>query len=306
MDFSPTLPPRIVQDPGWIEPLPHGLDASNRPPEQRPGRGRWIVRGVAAALLLLILLVGWLAVTAPLSKSLQPIAPPQMTLLASDGTPIARNGAVVEAPVRVRELPAHVVEAFLAIEDRRFSLGPFELASQISLRLRSATSGSASFPKAPGTRSAAWPPPSRPPGPNGFAATGPLPSFDLDPSDRQDSVCVTKLKSGPRTGPTENVMTKLLALATAVVFAISSFAATAQAGMRVGIGIGVGGVALGALGAMSNGGTAAARHAIQLAQERACFPPREGPVTHAKKSKSEPTQEASKEPPRPLRLRCQH
>jgi penicillin-binding protein 1A len=67
-----------------------------------------------------MVLVAWLAFTAPLSKSLQPIVPPQITLLASDGTPIARNGAIVEEPVRVKRLPPHVVQAFLAIEDRRF------------------------------------------------------------------------------------------------------------------------------------------------------------------------------------------
>src|SRR5690606_19106659 len=55
-----------------------------------------------------------------LSKSLQPIAPPQITLLAADGTPIARNGAIVDEPIQVEELPPHVVQAFLAIEDRRF------------------------------------------------------------------------------------------------------------------------------------------------------------------------------------------
>jgi len=80
----------------------------------------WIVRGIAGIIGLFILIVAWLAVTAPLSKSLQPIAPPQLTLLAADGTPIARNGAVIDKPVEVGKLPDHVVEAFLAIEDRRF------------------------------------------------------------------------------------------------------------------------------------------------------------------------------------------
>jgi len=87
-------------------------------------RGRrkrwWAVRIVAALLALFIVLVAWLAVTAPLNKSLRPIAPPQITLLASDGTPIARNGAITDEPVDVDTLPPHVVEAFLAIEDRRF------------------------------------------------------------------------------------------------------------------------------------------------------------------------------------------
>ena len=86
------------------------------------GRSRlwWTGRGVLGFFAALALIVGWLAVTAPLSKSLEPVAPPQVTLLASDGTPIARQGAVVEAPVRVKDLPPHVVQAFIAIEDRRF------------------------------------------------------------------------------------------------------------------------------------------------------------------------------------------
>ncbi len=87
-------------------------------------RGRrkrwWAVRIVASGFALLLALFAWLAITAPLSKSLEPIASPQITLLASDGTPIARSGAMVDAPVKVAELPPHVVQAFLAIEDRRF------------------------------------------------------------------------------------------------------------------------------------------------------------------------------------------
>ncbi|MET0250694.1 MAG: transglycosylase domain-containing protein [Novosphingobium sp.] len=110
------LPLHATGAPSWSE----HPGAPTQVPEQRRGRRWWIARGSVAALILGILLVGWLAITAPLSKSLQPIAPPQITLLAADGTPIARNGAVVEAPVRVSKLPPHVVDAFLAIEDRRF------------------------------------------------------------------------------------------------------------------------------------------------------------------------------------------
>ncbi|PKP98420.1 MAG: penicillin-binding protein, partial [Alphaproteobacteria bacterium HGW-Alphaproteobacteria-15] len=80
----------------------------------------WTGRGILASLALFVLLIGCLATTAPLSKSLEPIAPSQVTLLASDGTPIARSGAVVEAPVKVADLPPHVSQAFIAIEDRRF------------------------------------------------------------------------------------------------------------------------------------------------------------------------------------------
>lgn len=80
----------------------------------------WAVRILAAIVALFIALFAWLAITAPLSKSLEPIAAPQITLLAADGTPIARNGAITDEPVEVAQLPPHVIHAFLATEDRRF------------------------------------------------------------------------------------------------------------------------------------------------------------------------------------------
>ena len=80
----------------------------------------WAVRAIAGALLAFLFIIAWLAITAPLSKSLEPIAAPQITLLASDGTPIARSGAAVADPVRAADLPDHVIQPFLAIEDRRF------------------------------------------------------------------------------------------------------------------------------------------------------------------------------------------
>ena len=78
------------------------------------------MRILAAIVALFIALFAWLAITAPLSKSLEPIAAPQITLLAADGTPIARNGAITDEPVEVAALPPHVIHAFLATEDRRF------------------------------------------------------------------------------------------------------------------------------------------------------------------------------------------
>ncbi len=91
------------------------------PPPKLPRTWRWWTPRIMGAILaLFVLLIAWLAITAPLSKSLQPIAPPQITLLAADGTPIARSGAVVEAPVTMKTLPPHVAQAFLAIEDRNF------------------------------------------------------------------------------------------------------------------------------------------------------------------------------------------
>ncbi|MEO1647299.1 MAG: transglycosylase domain-containing protein [Pseudomonadota bacterium] len=92
-----------------------------KPSHWRGRRKRWwALRLFVAGFLAFALLVSWLAYTAPLSKSLEPIAPPQITLLANDGTPIARSGAMVAEPVELEELPPHVAQAFIAIEDRRF------------------------------------------------------------------------------------------------------------------------------------------------------------------------------------------
>ena len=78
---------------------------------------KYVLRFAAGAF---VLLVAWLAFTAPLSQSLQPIAPPSFLVLAADGQPIARRGAVRADPIDVMALPPYVGQAFIAIEDRRF------------------------------------------------------------------------------------------------------------------------------------------------------------------------------------------
>lgn len=75
---------------------------------------------MAAMLALLMLMIAWLAVTAPLSRSLKPIAPPSVSLMSADGHLIARRGAMIDRPVAIADLPEHVPQAFMAIEDRRF------------------------------------------------------------------------------------------------------------------------------------------------------------------------------------------
>ena len=104
---------------------PSALSEPTPPPEQEAAlkprrRWRWVKRGLQALVLLFIVLFAWLALTAPLSKSLQPMVPPSVTLLAADGQAIARNGAIVAQPVKLAALPKHVPQAFIAIEDRRF------------------------------------------------------------------------------------------------------------------------------------------------------------------------------------------
>ena len=94
-------------------------------PELEPKRPRrpwlrWFMRATGLGIVLLVIAIIWLAVTAPLSKSLQPPTPPSITLTAADGTPIARRGAIIGASVDASKLPDHVTQAFLAIEDRGF------------------------------------------------------------------------------------------------------------------------------------------------------------------------------------------
>ena len=101
------------------------LDNDDFPPEllepaAPPTRNRALKRWLYVALALFALLFVYMLVTAPLSKSLQPIAAPGITLLSAEGKPIARRGAVTDLPVKVTELPPHVAAAFVAIEDRRF------------------------------------------------------------------------------------------------------------------------------------------------------------------------------------------
>ncbi|PBN42758.1 PBP1A family penicillin-binding protein [Sphingobium sp. D43FB] len=88
-----------------------------------PWRRRLQILGwiMAAGLALLMIAIAWLAITAPLSQSLKPIAPPSLSLMSADGHLIARRGAVIDTPVTMADLPAHVPQAFMAIEDRRFA-----------------------------------------------------------------------------------------------------------------------------------------------------------------------------------------
>ena len=119
--FSRRPDPELATSaPAFPYPDPDVQPGETPPAPRRTGILRWIMRGLGVAIVLLVVAIGWLAVTAPLSRSLKPPTPPSITLLAADGTPIARRGAVVGAPVDVATLPPHIPEAFMAIEDRRF------------------------------------------------------------------------------------------------------------------------------------------------------------------------------------------
>ena len=117
--FDDAPPHRDAREPDddWFA---TAADARPEPRRRRTRALRWAIRGTGVLVVLLVLAIGWLALTAPLSKSLQPPTPPSITLTADDGTPIARRGAIIGAPVDAATLPPHVVQAFVAIEDRRF------------------------------------------------------------------------------------------------------------------------------------------------------------------------------------------
>lgn len=89
-------------------------------PLEKPRKRRlWPYFLYAFSGLFLITLI-WLIVTAPLSRALEPLDDPAILLVSAEGQPIARRGAIKEAPVDVKRLNPATPAAFVAIEDRRF------------------------------------------------------------------------------------------------------------------------------------------------------------------------------------------
>jgi penicillin-binding protein 1A len=82
-------------------------------------RRRWPLVLYACSAVFFATLI-WLIVTAPLSRALEPLDDPAILLLSQEGRPIARRGAIKEAPVDVAKLKPVTPAAFVAIEDRRF------------------------------------------------------------------------------------------------------------------------------------------------------------------------------------------
>jgi penicillin-binding protein 1A len=90
------------------------------PPQPPLSRVRMVKRAIKIAALIFLLILIWLMITAPLSRSLGPIAAPSLTILSAEGEPIARRGSIIGERVDVSQLPPHVGQAFVAVEDRRF------------------------------------------------------------------------------------------------------------------------------------------------------------------------------------------
>ncbi|MEO6581202.1 MAG: PBP1A family penicillin-binding protein [Sphingomicrobium sp.] len=100
--------------PPWAD---HGTEPVESKPQRKRSRLRIIFYSLAAVLLVTLL---WLVVTAPLSRALEPLDDPALLLLSQEGIPIARRGAIKEAPVEAARLDPLTAAAFVAIEDRRF------------------------------------------------------------------------------------------------------------------------------------------------------------------------------------------
>ena len=92
--------------------------------KSRSGIGRVIYWGIVLALWVLIAAIGavvWVGAHLPPIQSLEiPKRPPSVLILGDNGATLATRGDMGGAAVPLRELPAYVPNAFIAIEDRRF------------------------------------------------------------------------------------------------------------------------------------------------------------------------------------------
>jgi len=113
--LAPPFQPPQQQPQPQQPPLPPGDQAE--PPRPRWRRTRIFLYSL---LVLIVLTLLWLVVTAPLSRALEPLPNPAMLFLSEEGRPIARRGAIKEAPVEASKLDPLTTAAFVAIEDRRF------------------------------------------------------------------------------------------------------------------------------------------------------------------------------------------
>ena len=102
------------------DPLPPIVPPPSDLPPAPPKRRRWLKIALYAAFVSLVLIIGWLVISAPLGRALEPLEDPAMLLVSEEGRPIARRGAIKEAPVEAARLDPLTPAAVIAIEDRRF------------------------------------------------------------------------------------------------------------------------------------------------------------------------------------------
>src|SRR5690606_28852706 len=98
-----------------------------RPPRDKRRRGFWLwfLKWTVVLLMWVSFFGGcfvlWYSYDLPdITKVQQTERRPSITILAKDGTKLATYGDLHGHMVDIKALPRHVVQAFLAIEDRRF------------------------------------------------------------------------------------------------------------------------------------------------------------------------------------------
>ena len=102
---------------------------------------RWSLIGGIWAALALGVLVAWYAYDLPDIDTLEaPTRRASVTLTDASGKEIATYGDLYAAPVRLAEVPPHLVQAIVAIEDRRFfehaGFDPIALARAVVANIR--------------------------------------------------------------------------------------------------------------------------------------------------------------------------
>ena len=104
--------------------------------KSRSGLGRLVYWGLVVTLWGVIAAIGlliWVGAHLPSTQSLEvPKRPPSIQILGLTGTVLATRGDMGGAAVPLKEMPAYLPNAFLAIEDRRFyghfGIDPFGIA----------------------------------------------------------------------------------------------------------------------------------------------------------------------------------
>lgn len=102
------------------DPFPPLPQPPAEPPLPLPKRRQWIKIVLYSIFVFLTVIIAWLVISAPLGRALEPLADPAMLLVSAEGRPIARRGAMKEAPIDAARLNPLTPAAFIAIEDRRF------------------------------------------------------------------------------------------------------------------------------------------------------------------------------------------
>ena len=135
-----------AQPPQPPAPPPGRPGRAPQPPRKGGGWGRRLVQGVLVAAIWCGIALGavlaWFALDLPdISKVAQFERRASVTVLAADGTEFARFGDLHGTTLSVSDLPPHLVDAVLAIEDRRFyshfGIDPLGLARAVYVNWRS-------------------------------------------------------------------------------------------------------------------------------------------------------------------------